>query len=409
MLSLQIETQNHSYTMNTKAKTLSEILSQKEFSDEDIVFLLGLKDEADCKALQQEAYKRTTEQMGNRVYYRGLIEVSNICTVDCRYCGIRKDNHAVGRYTLSKEEVVNCAVFAAEKGYGNICLQAGERTDEKFVNFIAECLKEIHAKTVSEKLPDGLGVTLSLGDQSKEVFEAWAKASGNRNNLRYLARFESSNHNIFDYLHHVPGKKSKELAHRLESLKRLKECGYQVGTGVMIGIPGQTLEDLCSDIRLFEKIDADMIGMGPYLMSEGADLRSLGQKDAKDLLQLSLNMIAVTRLVMGNINIAAATALQVLDPEGREKGIEYGANVVMPNLTPLMYREGYQLYDKKPGLKDDPQTFAIGLEKRINNRGREVGWNLSGSSRKWLGKTGMSQEGFNGRDAAVVIPVKPIA
>lgn len=385
--------------MNKNAKILSDVLSQKEFSDEDIVFLLGLTSEEDCKALQEEAYKRTTDLMGDRVYYRGLIEVSNVCTVDCRYCGIRKDNHTVHRYTLTKEEIVNCAVYAAEKGYGNICLQAGERTDEKFVNFISECLREIHERTVSEKLPEGLGVTLSLGDQSKEVYEAWAKASGNRHNLRYLARFESSNHNIFDFLHNVPGKKSKALSHRLESLQRLKECGYQVGTGVMIGIPGQTLEDLCADIRLFQKIDADMIGMGPYLMSEGADLRSLGQKDAKALLQLSLNMIAVTRLVMGNINIAAATALQVLHPEGREKGVEYGANVVMPNLTPLMYREGYQLYDKKPGLKDDPQTFAAGLEQRINSRGRKVGWNLSGSSRKWLGKKGLSQEGFNGQKA----------
>ena len=180
----------------------------------------------------------------------------------------------------------------------------------------------------------------------------------------------------------------------------LKECGYQVGTGVMIGIPGQALEDLCSDIRLFQKLEADMIGMGPYLMSEGGDLKSLGQTENKKLFQLSLNMIAITRLVMGNINIAAATAMQVLDPQGRETAISYGANVVMPNLTPLQYREGYQLYDKKPGLKDDPETFGLKLEERIQSKGREVGWNLSGSSRKWLNRTGNSQEGYDGKKSA---------
>lgn len=168
----------------------------------------------------------------------------------------------------------------------------------------------------------------------------------------------------------------------------------------MIGIPGQTLKDLCADIRLFQKLEADMIGMGPYLMSEGGDLKSLGQTENKQLFQLSLNMIAVTRLVMGNINIAAATAMQVLDPQGRETAISYGANVVMPNLTPLQYREGYQLYDKKPGLKDDPETFGLKLEERIQSKGREVGWNLSGSSRKWLNRTGNSQEGYDGNKSA---------
>ena len=358
--------------MKLNGNSLDEVLKKETLSDEDIVFLLGLTDPEDCTKLQQAAYEKTTELMGNKVYYRGLIEVSNVCTVDCRYCGIRKDNHVVSRYTLTKKEILSAALFAAENGYGSICLQAGERNDPKFVSFISDCLREIHRKTVSESLPDGLGITLSLGDQTKEVYEEWAEASGNRKNLRYLARFESSNHELFDFLHNVPHKKSKQLEHRLQCLQWLKECGYQVGTGVMIGIPGQTLKDLCSDIRLFQKLEADMIGMGPYLMS----------------------------LVMGNINIAAATAMQVLDPQGRETAISYGANVVMPNLTPLQYREGYQLYDKKPGLKDDPETFGLKLEGRIQSKGREVGWNLSGSSRKWLNRTGNSQEGYDGKKSA---------
>lgn len=365
---------------------LKELLKKSEFTNEEIIFLLGVTDSEHCKLLQQEAYKRTTALMGNKVYYRGLIECSNICTSNCRYCGIRKDNHRVQRYEMTKTEIVEQAVWAAQNGYASICLQAGERRDEKFISFIEECLREIHEKTVSSVLPDGVGVTLSLGEQKKEVYEKWAVASGNRNNLRYLARFETSNADLFSMLHSAKGKYEKVLSRRLECLKSLKECGYQVGTGVMIGIPGQTLEDLCMDIRMFQQIDADMIGMGPYLMSEDADLGFLGQMENKALFQLSLNMIAVTRLVMGNINIAAATALQVLHPEGREIAIEYGCNVIMPNLSPLRFRDGYQLYDHKPGLNDDPFHFGRDLESRIKSRGREVGWNESGSSRKWLAK-----------------------
>ncbi len=373
-------------------ETLKRLVTQREFTDEEIVALLGLTDPEDCRILKEAAYQRTTELMGDRVYYRGLIEFSNICTANCRYCGIRKDNHSVDRYTMTKEEIVSQAVWAAEQGYGNICLQSGERHDEKYVNFVCECLQEIHEKTVSEALPNGVGVTLSLGEQTKEIYERWAVASGNRDNLRYLARFETSNEKLFNELHSTPGKNEKKLDHRLAVLKTLRECGYQVGTGVMIGIPGQTLEDLCKDIRTFQSVDADMIGMGPYLMSEGAELHSIGQMEPKKLMQLALNMIAVTRLVLGNVNIAAATALQVLEPEGREMGIEYGCNIVMPNLSPLKYRPGYQLYDNKPCIDDEPTQCASCLEKRIESRGRKVGWNLSGSSRKWLARNGKPAE-----------------
>ena len=145
---------------------LAGILSQTTFSDEDIVQLLGLTDPEDCRMLKDEAFRRTTELMGPYVYYRGLIELSNICTANCRYCGIRKANHAVKRYTMTKEEIVEQAVWAARQGYGSVCLQSGERHDEKFIEFICECLREIHQQTKSPLLPNGVGVTLSLGDQT---------------------------------------------------------------------------------------------------------------------------------------------------------------------------------------------------------------------------------------------------
>lgn len=273
-----------------------EILSHEELSDADIVHLLGLTDPEECELLRKTAYNRTTELMGSFVYYRGLIEFSNICTASCRYCGIRRENHDVERYTMSKEEIVAAAKWAADQGYGSICLQSGERRDEKYIAFVESCLEAIHEATVSEKLPDGVGVTLSLGEQTIETYRRLAKASGNPSNLRYLARFETSNPELFKVLHGARGDHEKELQNRFRMLRDLREAGYQVGTGVMIGIPGQSLEDLCRDIRTFQQFDVDMIGMGPYLMSEGGELQEYGQMEPKALLQLALNMIAIAFL-----------------------------------------------------------------------------------------------------------------
>lgn len=371
---------------------LESILAKSELSDEDIVALLGLTDPEDCRLLARAAYDRTTELLGPCVYYRGLIEISNVCTANCRYCGIRKANRSVARYTMTKDEIVDAAVWAAEQGFGSICLQAGERRDEKWIEFICECLRAIHAATVSETLPKGVGVTLSLGDQEEETYRRWAEACGNPESLRYLARFETSNEALFNMLHSTPGRHEKNLAHRFECLRALRRTGYQVGSGVMIGIPGQTLEDLCRDIRTFRELDVDMIGMGPYLKCDGNDLEALGQMEPGPLLQLALNMIAVTRLVMGPVNIAAATALQAIREDGRELGVEYGCNVMMPNLSPLRFRKGYQLYDNKPNLDDEPELCARNLERGVQSRGRVIGWNLSGSSRRYLRRVGRPNE-----------------
>ncbi len=371
---------------------IETVLHKPQLNDEDIVFLLGLTDPGECELLRKRAFDLTTEILGPWVYYRGLIELSNICTANCRYCGIRKANHTLKRYTMTKEEIVGQAVWAAEHGYGSVCLQSGERHDEKFIEFICECLREIHQKTIGPNRPQGVGVTLSLGDQTEAVYRRWAEACGNPESLRYLARFETSNAGLFNTLHSTPGTNEKNLEHRLACLESLRREGYQLGTGVMIGIPGQTLEDLCRDIRLYQKVDADMIGMGPYLKCEGNDLEALGQMEPKALMQLSLNMIAVTRLVMGPVNIAAATALQALRDDGRELGIEYGANVVMPNLSPQRFRKGYQLYDNKPCLEDEPTHCADCLEARIESKGRRVGWNMMGSSRRYLRRVGRPNE-----------------
>ncbi|MEG0822300.1 MAG: [FeFe] hydrogenase H-cluster radical SAM maturase HydE [Burkholderiaceae bacterium] len=362
---------------------LPQLLAQATFTDAEIVHLLGLTDPADCAALRAAAFELTSQLIGDKVHYRGLIEFSNLCTVDCRYCGIRKSNHEVERYELDREEILAAAQWAADNGYGSICLQAGERRDPKFVAFVSDCVAEIRARTRSETLPYGVGVTLSLGEQSLATYQRWAQAAGEGGGLRYLLRIESSNPVLFDSLHSAPGKHEKDLPARLQALKDLRSAGFQLGTGVMIGLPGQTLADLCADIRTFQSLDIDMIGMGPYITSAGNDMPADAMMERGALLQLSLNMIAVTRLVMREVNIAAATALQSLVEDGRERGIAHGCNIVMPNLTPRTVRKSYQLYDNKPCIEDEPGDCRGCLEGRIVSAGRRVGWNEWGDSRRW--------------------------
>ena len=367
--------------------TLTSLLQKSDFSDDEIVTLLALTEPQACEMLRQRAFEKTTRDHGSFVYYRGLIEISNVCTVNCRYCGIRRDNHALKRYEMSEDEIVQTALWAAAHGYGSICLQAGERRDEKFISFVEQCLKRIHRESCSRALPDGLGITLSLGDQTEETYRRWAKASGNPRALRYLSRFETSNPDLFAWLHGARGAHEKNIERRFECLASLRRCGYQVGTGVMIGIPGQSLEDLCRDIRTFQRLDVDMLGMGPFLNSQGSDLTGEQKMPPERLLRLTLNMLAVTRLVMGPVNMAAATALDVLNPRGREMGILHGCNVIMPNISPATLRCAYQLYDNKSRLIDGPPMNEEPLEDKIARCGRAVGWNQTGSSLRYRQRT----------------------
>ena len=371
-------------------KALEDLLAQTEFTDEEVARILRIRTPEEADLLQRRAYDLTTREMGPNVYLRGLIEISNVCTANCRYCGIRKANHDVERYTLPRETILECARLALESGYGSIAIQAGERRDPKWVTFIGELLRDIHEMSCTEALPQGLGITLSLGEQSLEVYEYWAEANGNPDGLRYLLRIESSNPELFHRLPCTPGKHEKVLEHRYEALANLRKAGYQVGTGVMIGLPGQTIEDLVQDIRTFEKVGADMIGMGPYLTSLGADMVSLGQMPHDDLLRLSLNMIAATRLVLRNVNIAAATALETLEPRGRIMGILHGCNVVMPNITPQMTRASYQLYDNKQGTESEPDSNVL-LEQELEAvTGRVIGRHRFGSSLHFRNRNGLS-------------------
>ncbi len=370
-------------------QTLENILTKETFTDEELLSFLALNEPECCNRLWREAYDRTTRSHGNALWFRGLIEISNYCVYDCRYCGIRKGNHQACRYTLSLDEIVEAARYAVRAGYGSVALQAGERTDEKFISFVEQALHRIHLMSVEEGISEGCGITLSFGEQTEETYERWAQASGNRNALRYLLRIETSNLPLFNYLHSGKGGAQKTWQARLDALACLRKLGYQVGTGVMIGIPGQSLEDLVRDIRMFEKLDVDMLGMGPYLVSHGGAMIADGMMAKEPLLTLTRNMLAATRLALPTVNMAAATALETLTAGGRSLGVLSGCNVIMPNVTPQRTRANYQLYDNKQGTESEADSNIL-LEHELETvTGRTIGRHQFGSSLHFRNRKGL--------------------
>lgn len=318
-----------------------------------MVYLLS---EEPLERLVERAYAVKTAETGNTVSLRAILEWSDICSKNCLYCGIRRGNAAVRRYRMTEDEIVAAALKAYESGYGNIVLQSGEVESDGNTAFVERVLRRIAAAAGGS-----FGITLSLGEQTGDVYRRWREAGAHR----YLLRIETSDPRLYAQIH--PEGCSWER--RRDCLRSLRREGYQVGTGVMCGLPGQTVEDLASDILFFEEEDVDMIGMGPYIPHPGTPLGKgvpWTASDRRARFELALRMIAVTRIALGDVNIAATTALQALDPEGREKGILAGANVIMPNITDPVYNESYGLYAGKPrsdtGTGEDVQSLAGRLE-----------------------------------------------
>jgi biotin synthase len=351
-----------------------------EMTIQNIVSMLDLRDKVDIEDLRQRAYDTMVEHCGDKVYLRGLVEFSNYCTNDCYYCGIRKSNANVARYDLEHDEIVEAAKWAADNGYGSFVLQSGERKDPKFIDFVCESLKLIKEKTKSEKLPEGLGITLCVGEQDYSTFKRFFEAGAHR----YLLRIESSNKELYEKIH----PRELRFEDRLECLNNLRDIGYQVGTGVMIGIPGQSLEDLANDILFFKKQDIDMIGMGPFIHHADTPMGKGKTNNFKDneLLYLSLRMIATTRILLKDVNIAATTALQAISPFGREHGLRFGANVVMPLMTPQGVRKDYQLYEGKPCIDEFGSECAECLAHRVVSTGREIARDEWGDSNHFKNK-----------------------
>lgn len=350
---------------------------EEDLSRDDLIQLLSTP-KAEQQELFDSAYAIKEKYVGKTCYFRGIIELSNICSKDCYYCGIRKSNKNTERFRMERNEILDEALWAHKQNYGSLVMQSGEIQSEEFTTFIEEVLLEI-----KERSNDELGITLSLGEQTEETYQRWFNAGAHR----YLLRIETSNKELYGKLH--PADHDFDI--RVNCLKLLRKVGYQVGTGVMIGLPGQTTGDLADDLQFFKDIDIDMIGMGPYIPHDETPLakKMLSWTDGDQAAQfrLGLKMVATARLFLRDVNIAATTALQALDPVGREKGLLAGANVIMPNLTDTQYRPSYQLYNNKPCL-DENSTMCRGcLSKRIGSIGETIGLGEWGDSPHYASRT----------------------
>ena len=277
----------------------------------------------------------------------------------------------VERYDLTNEQILEAVQFAHENKYASVVLQGGERDDDEFIDRIEKLL--IKSKEITK---NEIGITLSLGEQTLETYQRWFSAGAHR----YLLRIETSNKELYYRIH--PQNRKHNFERRIQALYDLKRAGYQTGTGVMIALPFQTIEDLANDLLFFKKFDIDMVGMGPYIEHTETPLYDF--KDSllplKERFYLSLRMIASLRILMKDINIAAATALQAIDPIGREKAVKAGANVIMPNITPTSKRTNYQLYENKPCIDEGADDCITCLEARITIAGDTVAYGEWGDS-----------------------------
>lgn len=316
-----------------------EILKKESFTREEIIRLLSVQTEVEKNLIFEKAAEVREKHIGKTIALRGLIEYSNTCSKNCLYCGIRSGNPLVSRYCLNEEEVLSCSKYAYDQNYGSVVIQSGERSDKHFVNSIDNLIRRI------KKLSNGeLGITLSCGEQTEETYRRWFESGAHR----YLLRIESSNEELYYRIH--PQDVNHDFNKRLLALNHLKSAGYQVGSGVMVGLPFQTDENLADDLLFLQKIDVDMVGMGPYIEHPETPLYNFRNEipEPKTRFEKTLLMIAIIRIMMKNINIAASTAMDTLDKEGRIKAIIAGANVLMPNITPIKYRENYLIYKDKP-------------------------------------------------------------
>jgi biotin synthase len=304
--------------------------------------------------------------VGDAVHLRGLVELSNHCQRQCVYCGLRSGNVALDRYRLAADEVIASAQTAAKLGYGTVVLQSGEdpALSTEWVAHLVRLLKQ--------SLP--LAVTLSLGERAPEELVLWRESGADR----YLLRFETSNPLLYRRIHPpIPG----QIHDRIDLLRMLRELGYEVGSGMMVGIPGQSWDDLVSDLELLRELDLDMIGVGPYLPHPRTPMgRHMSRWQLPPERQVpadeltTLKTIALARLICPLANIPSTTALATLNPQsGRERGLMCGANVIMPNVTPLEYRKAYEIYPNKACIRDSAQACEHCLNGRIASIGRTVG------------------------------------
>lgn len=296
------------------------------FNRNDFISLLKVEDEKEFQPVFEYSEQVCESVYGRDVYVRGILEFSNYCRKNCLYCGLRRENQKLTRYRMTPDEIADEAKKANKKGIRTIVLQSGEDdhyTDEMLSSVIRSVRKETD-----------MAVTLSVGERSYESYKKLREAGADR----FLLRIETSDEKLFKRLH-----PDDDIRYRKKCLGFLKELGYELGTGIMTGLPGQSMESIVDDIFFFKEVDADMIGIGPFLSHRDTPLRNY--KPHKFF--LTLKTLSLIRILLPDTNIPATTAMGTLDPEGRQKALAVGANVIMPNLSPASLRPLYQLYDNK--------------------------------------------------------------
>ena len=319
-----------------------------EFSRNDIIEIL--KDDSNNDWLFSLADKTREEYVGDEVHLRGLIEFSNICKRQCKYCGLRCEDKFIDRYRISKENIISYAEHAVNMGYKTIVLQSGE---DEYYNTDLMC--EIIAGI--KKL--GVALTLSIGEKTYEEYKAFKEAGADR----YLIRIETTDKTLYNQMH-----PNMDFDNRVRCLEDLGRLGYEVGTGCLVGLPNQTIESLADDILFFKEINADMVGIGPFIPHPHTPLKD----SASGSFTLALKVMALTRILLKEINIPATTAMETLNPNGRIIALQSGANVVMPNVTTTEYRAKYEIYPNKICINENPDKCKGCISAKIQSIGRTI-------------------------------------
>lgn len=347
----------------TNTERIRELETAHTLGAEDLQELLTTLTREEEQILYEAACRVRRQVYGTDVYLRGLIEFSSYCRNDCLYCGLRRSNTSCERYRLSGEEILECAEKGHALGFRTIVLQSGEDawfTDERICRIVS---------AIRERHPD-TAVTLSIGEKSRESYQRYYDAGAER----YLLRHETINPQHYALLH--PAEMSRE--NRIRCLYDLKEIGYQVGCGIMVGSPFQTVSHIAEDLLFMKQFGPQMVGIGPFIPHRDTPFREKKSGTLGD----TLHLLAVTRLLLPDVLLPATTALGTIDPLGREKGILAGANVVMPNLSPAGVREKYMLYDGKICTGDEAAECRKCMERRISS----VGYRVVVSRGDWAGR-----------------------
>ena len=331
---------------------IDKLYKEHNAKREELLYLLDNITEEEEQYLAKKANEIRTQNYGNKVYMRGLIEFTNYCKMNCCYCGIRRENKDADRYRLTFDEIISCTDLGDKLGYKTFVLQGGEDsyfTDDKMVEIIKE-IKRRHPENA---------ITLSIGERSYESYKKMFEAGADR----YLLRHETATKELYEKLH--PG---ASFENRRECLKNLKEIGYQIGAGFMIGLPNQKNEDLVNDLMYVKELKPHMCGIGPFIPQKDTPLGH----EKGGTLEKTVIMLSLVRLLLPDVLLPATTALGTIDPIGREKGIKAGANVVMPNLSPTDVRDKYALYDGKICTGDEAAECRMCIANRMKRFGYEV-------------------------------------